>query len=499
MQLATKPAGAKVTVDGEAQSSPTNCEVTLKPGEHTLVFEKDGYKSTEAKLSIPEGTEPFVPDAFTLVSNVHRKITFKTEPAGATILVDGKPLVAHTPAAVDLPLGSHKISARLSGYGEFHQTIEVTGKSSSDAGVFPLKRLPPITVAVSSLPPGAALSIDDQDMAKVTNTSLRLWPGFHRLGLTLAGHKPIHDKIEVPATGPFIIRTYELVKQAPARKTMTNSLEMTLVYLGPGEFEMGAPDSDPDAVDNEKPIHKVEIKTGFYLAETEVTFHQWQKFVQDAKYTTAAEKNDGETLAAGFNADTRTFTTDAKFNWRNTGWLQSPEHPVVNVTCQDAEAFCKWLSEKEGKKYRLPTEAEWEYGCRAGTTTRFWNGDVGVELAKIDNIADESLSAIVKKTDAIPQSDSQPYTSPVRAYGEGSRNPWGLFGMHGNVSEWCDVHAPASDTPTPADSDPSECWRGGSWYWGPAAARSSAREIKIPGSCFNYVGFRVVCEGIPKD
>ena len=84
---------------------------------------------------------------------------------------------------------------------------------------------------------------------------------------------------------------------------------------------------------------------------------------------------------------------DKDYSWRNAGFEQTDEHPVVNVSWNDAVAFCKWLSRKEGKTYRLPTEAEWEYACRAGTTTRYYSGDDPETLAKVGNVADAAAKA----------------------------------------------------------------------------------------------------------
>ena len=116
----------------------------------------------------------------------------------------------------------------------------------------------------------------------------------------------------------------------------------------------------------------------------------------------------------GWNPDTKKFGFNEKYSWRNAGFEQTDEHPVVNVSWNDAVAFCKWLSRKEGKTYRLPTEAEWEYACRAGTTTRYYSGDDPETLAKVGNVADATSKA--KFPDwkyTIKASDGYVFTSPV--------------------------------------------------------------------------------------
>ena len=129
------------------------------------------------------------------------------------------------------------------------------------------------------------------------------------------------------------------------------------------------------------------------------------------------------------------FDFNEKYSWRNTGFEQTDEHPVVNVSWNDAVAFCKWLSKKEGKTYRLPTEAEWEYACRAGTTTRYYSGDDPETLAKVGNVADAALKA--KFPDwkyTIKASDGYVFTAPV---GKFKPNAFGLYDMHGNAWQWC--------------------------------------------------------------
>jgi sulfatase modifying factor 1 len=107
---------------------------------------------------------------------------------------------------------------------------------------------------------------------------------------------------------------------------------------------------------------------------------------------------------------------------------------VVNVSWNDAVAFAKWLSQKEGKTYRLPTEAEWEYACRAGTTTRYFCGDDAEGLAEVGNVADGTAKAKHPDWTTIAAQDGFVYTSPVGHY---RPNAWGLYDMHGNVLEWC--------------------------------------------------------------
>jgi len=140
-----------------------------------------------------------------------------------------------------------------------------------------------------------------------------------------------------------------------------------LVLIPAGEFMMGSPEDEEERNDEEKQ-HRVRITRSFYLGIHEVTIAQFRRFVDDTKYKTEAEKD--ELGGLGWNEAEGKFKVDPKYTWRNSGFKQEDSHPVVNVSWNDAEAFCAWLSKKEGQAYRLPTEAEWEYACRAGTRNR---------------------------------------------------------------------------------------------------------------------------------
>ena len=152
-----------------------------------------------------------------------------------------------------------------------------------------------------------------------------------------------------------------------AQKTTTNSIGMKLVLIPAGEFLMGSPDGDKRAPANEKPQHSVRITRPFYLGATEVTRGQFRRFVDDTGYRTEAEQ-DGKG-AAGWNKEANRWeSNNPKFTWLNPGnFGQTDEHPVVDVSWKDAVAFADWLGRKERQTYRLPTEAEWEYACRAGS------------------------------------------------------------------------------------------------------------------------------------
>ena len=184
-----------------------------------------------------------------------------------------------------------------------------------------------------------------------------------------------------------------------------------------------------------------------------------------------------------------------QFTWRKTGFEQTDDHPVVNVTWNDAMAFCEWLSHKTGQTYRLPTEAQWEYACRAGTTTRYSSGDDPETLATVGNVGDAAFKALFPNDFTINASDGYPFTSPV---GQFLPNAFGLYDMHGNAWQWCAdwyadnyYAASAIEDPKGPDSGTYRITRGGSWGSSPELPRSSERNPKAPDFTMAYFGFRV--------
>ena len=286
---------------------------------------------------------------------------------------------------------------------------------------------------------------------------------------------------------------------------ITNSIGMALVLIPSGEFEMGRRQTsqavtakfakwDAKGSDHsfERPPHRVQISQSFYLGQHEVTVGQFRNFVQDKSYLTEAERT-----GRGMGYDEATgFTETSKYTWKNPGFVQSDAHPVVIVSWHDAQSFCAWLSQKDGHPYRLPTEAEWEYACKAGTDTLWSNGDDPEWVARIGNVADGTIKATFSSFQTIDALDGYVFTAPVGMF---PANRFGLKDMHGNVYEWCedvyvDVYHQRSGTtidPKQMDGSDFRVVRGGSWYSDPPYTRSCNRNRKTPNYSGSGAGFRV--------
>jgi formylglycine-generating enzyme required for sulfatase activity len=294
-------------------------------------------------------------------------------------------------------------------------------------------------------------------------------------------------------------------ESAPQREGTTNSIGMKLVQLPAGEFDMGASDSDELASKDEGPRHRVRIRRPFMMGIHEVTVGQFRAFVDATNYVTAAERGK----SSGFISETRTFQYDQQgFNWKNLGWKQTDDHPVLNVNWFDAVAFCEWLSKTEGRKYRLPTEAEWEYACRAGTESRFITGESIDQLQAIANLQDESLYALRPRfstsettsffSKPVSWDDTYPFSAPVGSF---RPNAFGLYDMLGNAAEWCSdwysedyYHKSAAADPMGPFDGKGRIVRGGAFLHRPMCCRVTWRIGGTP-TYHNYIiGFRVVAD-----
>jgi len=272
------------------------------------------------------------------------------------------------------------------------------------------------------------------------------------------------------------------------QKVFTNSIGMKLVYIHPGEFLIGSPSEQIDQDSDEGSQHRVRISEGFYMGIHEVTRGQFSAFVQDSGHKTDVEKEGWAYAWKGSSWD-----KVKGASWRNPGFSQQDNHPVVCVSWNDAKVFCEWLSRKENTTYRLPSEAQWEYTCRAGTQTQYSFGDADEDLYKYGNYADSSTSFPWRDKG---HNDGSKFTGPV---GSMKPNPFCLYDMHGNVWEWCaDWHdkdyyskSPGVD-PTGPTSGEAHVLRGGSWYDDPWICRSAIRGRITPLSLRKSHGFRVV-------
>jgi formylglycine-generating enzyme required for sulfatase activity len=246
---------------------------------------------------------------------------------------------------------------------------------------------------------------------------------------------------------------------------------MRLALVPAGQFMMGSPASEKTRFALDETLHEVIFSKPFYLGATHVTVDQFAAFVKKTGYTTDAEREGGGPT------------------WRNPGIPQEGNHPVVCVSYNDAKAFCDWLGKVHAKNCHLPTEAQWEYACRAGRSAAYCWGD---------NPADGKPWAHwnAPKAGTLPAGSLKP-------------NRWGLYDMHGNALAWCSdcygpyVKGPATDPAGPTAAFPYDAsegrthvLRGGAWHLPPANCRSAYRHWGAVDHRFSSLGFRVCVDAM---
>ena len=449
---------------------PLNDPKGLQSGEFVFLARKG------KEVPGPTMTKPVVETVRPVVVVRERKaeLVIQAEPPGAEVWVGGKQ-EGQAGRTLTIALGQLEskqvpFTLKLAGYQDFLGTVEVKAGKTARPEVIRLKKLdpeppPPQRAEPKGLPPELLkiVEIPTEDKDRHGN--------------------PVRKGTEEDSGWPLEIRH----KQTG----------MHLVFIPAGEFMMGSKLSPKEVLSKyggkkgwkrfytgEHPQHKVRLSRPFYLGKYEVTVGQFKAFVEAGKYRTEAETGDG---AYGWSGGTWTKKKD--FNWKNPGFQQTDDHPVVCVSWNDAQAFCRWA------KLKLPTEAQWEYACRAGTTTtRFW-GDEDKGAARYANVADEKAKRELNfKYWFKNEDDGYVYTAPA---GRFLPNTWGLYDTIGNAWEWCQdwyaedyyKNSPAAD-PGGAEKGSLRVLRGGSWYSIPRSVRAADRYWDSPGGRDGYSGFR---------
>jgi len=281
-------------------------------------------------------------------------------------------------------------------------------------------------------------------------------------------------------------RYLDIVGTAPA---------MVVVPLG--KFEMGSPLNERGHASAEQPQHEVDIASGFAMGRTEITVAQFREFVRASGYVPDSDKLGG---ASVYDENSGRMQVQVDADWQDdyAGKRARDDEPVVNVSWGDAQAYTQWLSQRTGKHYRLPSEAEFEYAERAGTSTPYWWGQ-GTPTQPVENLTgsgDRSPSHRSWSNAFHDYDDGYWGPAPVMSF---AANPFGLYDIDGNVSEWVADCWHENYTRAPRDGS---AWvnpgcserviRGGSWGSAPDQDRSAFRQAAPAAARSGRVGFRVV-------
>jgi len=310
--------------------------------------------------------------------------------------------------------------------------------------------------------------------------------------------KGIRSIIPVFSLAVFMLFSGTLPAKAAA--ALFNPENFVLIHGG--EFTMGSPKSETGRtetksisqhrwIDYSETQHQVRV-SNFCMSRYAVTVAEFSRFVEASRYRTEAENvGSGQIISNG------KYTVGKGVNWRHgvSGSVRSQSeenHPVLRVSWNDAVAYCKWLSAKSGRHFRLPTEAEWEYACRAGSGTPFNTGE-NITTSQANYNGNYPYNNY-------PKGDARQNTVPVDSF---APNAWGLYNMHGNVFEWCSdwysgmyydeckAKGMVTDPAGPAMGS-YRVIRGGSWLNNAVYCRSADRRFSSPHNKLSLLGFRLV-------
>ncbi|MDI1337982.1 MAG: SUMF1/EgtB/PvdO family nonheme iron enzyme, partial [Lacunisphaera sp.] len=374
-------------------------------------------------------------------------LVVRTNPAGAEVRVGALALDKSPLTLKDQKLGKYPVRVRLEGYEEWTGEVEVKENDFADLDVTLVRSMG--TLVITSSPAGAAILQDGKEIGR-TPYNNRTQLGSYRFTLQQKGYKSVEVSGEV-ARNTELRLTAELEKfRGPETGQAWTIPDLSLVMqpIAPGTFQMGSANGDA----NEKPVTQVPLTKAYWLGKTEVTQAQW-----------------------------------AALMGSNPSEFKGDDRPVEQVSWDEAMEYCRKLSAREraagrlpeGYGYTLPTEAQWEYACRSGTT-----GDYAGNL------------------DAMGWYESNSGKT-THAVGQKQANAWGLADMHGNVWEWCADwyrdHLAGGSVPDPtgAASGAFRVFRGGSWGDSANDCRSAGRGGDEPGLRFTFLGFRLALSSVP--
>ncbi len=450
----TTPAGAEVRVGAVAlERSPLTLK-ELKLGKYPVRVRLAGYEDWDGEVEVKEND--FAELAVPLVRSTGT-VELTSEPAGLEVEVRGErsevmgercePRKLTTPAKVELPTGEYTAIYRRAGWPEQSRKLSVERRQRVSA----VAEFVPGSVQLTSEPAGAEVRRAGKTLGTTPLTLNEVLPGAWSAELQLKGYKKAAVTGEVTPRGELTLAAaLEKIPGPEEGQAWTiPDLGLELVPISAGSFALGSTNGDAD----ERPVTQVKLTQPFWLGKYEVTQGQWERVMGS---NPSAFKN------AGANA------------------------PVEQVSYDEALAFCQKVTASEraagrlpeGYAYTLPTEAQWEYACRAGTT-----GDYAGNLALLGWYSDNSGST----------------THPV---GQKQANAWGLYDLHGNVWEWCrdwygNYPGGTVTDPIGAASGSLRVLRGGGSSYAARLCRSAFRYGSEPGSRNLYLGFRLALSSVP--
>ena len=527
IDVTTDPSGAEVRIDGRlAGRTPLQGEV-MAPGMHRIELSHSHYVVHQRQLNLASGDHV---ELHVRLDPGLGKLVLYSNPRGAWVEVDGRRRNGKTPLMLVLPSGPHEVAMGMDERRAASEQVVVVADESRDVRL-DLNIDPHGSLWLDVMPPGARVTLPNADVSYEPGLRLPMGeypvrvshPGYvprelrlqvrygdnhHRVALERAfadlavrtdppdsrvriryrempdsrlawhdyspgvpvpvgevevrasamGRRSAYRRLDLPPAGARVDLTLTPMTVEPGtrlRDTLQNAGRgPEMVVVPPGKFLMGSATGPP----SERPPRRIVLTEPFAVSVTEVSAADYRRFA----------------LATGRRMDHRLADAPDDF-------------PATHVTFADAVAYADWLSEESGNRYRLPSEAEWEYVARAGSATDYWFGENPADLCAHGNVADRSMRKIYQGFDTADCDDGFIQLAPVATF---PPNGFGVHDVHGNVAEWvleCGLpgYDGAPEDGTPIDEGlncPTHGVRGGSWNDAVTDARSSKRSVASSAS-----------------
>ncbi len=427
-------------------------------GFYTVEARKEKHSPDSKTIEVTDG------QTFTVELNPkpnYGQIDISSNPPGADIFINGENKGTTPTTLRNILVGDYVLELRKNAFASITKNISIKHNETTEISETLQNGM---QVTITSTPAGATIEIDGTAAGK-TPFSGNLSFGNHTIKLT-NNTKVLNENISITQGGKTSW-SFDVSETKDFTETVSG-VAIEMVSIKGGTFTMGSPPSEADRGSDETQ-HRVTL-SDFYMSKYEVTFEQYDAFC----------------------------TATGRAKPSDEGWGRG-KRPVIYVSWDDATAYCEWLSKQTGKTYRLPTEAEWEYACRAATSTT--EATRSVEVSVPFNTGN-CLSTSQANYDgnypygSCSKGEFRQKTLPVGSF---SAIAWGLYDMHGNVWEWCsdwygDYSKGTQTNPKGASSGSVHVRRGGSWNGSARNCRSAYRNYSYPSYSCNFLGFRLVCE-----
>lgn|GEM_PF-1215553 len=450
--ITSEPAGADVFLN-EIKQCSTPCDIADEGfGTYAIRITKTGYESHNESLYFFKGDEKKL---HVTLKPITFALMIETKPSGAEIIVDNSQKYKSPVTINPISEGMHQVAISMNQYHERKEQVMVKGGEPTILKV----ELQPrdTTFAINTIPSDALVDINGLSAGMTPVNFKNVPPGTYTITVSKTGYKPQSKKITVQKGDDNQAEFTLIAIPKPGTIYKEPATGMEFIWIKEGCFLMGSPDSEPYRDTDEGPQKNVCIK-GFWMGKYEVTQEQWEMIMKN----------------------------------NPSGFRIGKTHPVENVSWNEAAQFAERLVMiNKTHKFRLPTEAEWEYACRAGTNTIF---------SAMDSLSDAKANFNGRVSMFTKNAASREKTMPAGSF---AQNPFGIFDLHGNVAEWCqDSYSPnfykqlndGHMAGVNLEKTSQKVIRGGSWFTPDISARCANRGSESSDTKTDTLGFRLMME-----